>query len=308
MAESKPFVRTVAFFRLVKEVSLEGFPSRNWQNVLQTIHDDKVRLFPINGRDVDGEVFLQGKRLCLRLSNDRITAPRQRHTTTRERQPMRVRGADWEPTEECFIEFFEHNVFGMVSTNTSAPSHSTVARWLNWALNYQDSYRVKAVPMVNKQQWERLHEMRGVSVASVSLRPKDVEPSGSRILEYLWGAGRELGSNLRVELRISIERGAGNEEQRQRLLGESEAVLTELQNTPGLGVEKAEVRGKPDDGGPMEKIDLIEASFTRRTEIELTGTALDRSLNDYNAVEAVREAYTELRDALMTAIAADLEN
>jgi len=308
VAESKPFVRTVAFFRLVEDTSLDAFPARNWQNVLKTIHDAKVRLYPINRREVDGEVFQQGAALCLRLSNDRSTAPRQRNTTTRERRPMQVRGADWEPTEECFVEFFEHNVFGMVSTNTSAPSHSTVAHWLNRALNYQDTYRVKAVPMVNRQQWERLHAMRGVSAASVSLRPKDVEPSGSRILDYLWGAGRELGSNLRVELRVSIERGAGNDEQRHRLLDESEAILAELQNNPGLGVEKAEVRGKPEDGGPMEKIDLIEASFTRRTEIELTGTVRDRSLNDHNAIEAVREAYEELRHALLAAIAADHEN
>jgi len=71
VAESKPFVRTVAFFRLVEEASLEAYPARNWQSVLKGIHDAQVRLYTINGREVDGGVFQQGAALCLRLSNDR---------------------------------------------------------------------------------------------------------------------------------------------------------------------------------------------------------------------------------------------
>lgn len=305
MAEKK-FIRTVGFYRLVEEQSLEGFPARDWQRVLETLHDNKARVFPINGHEVDGEVFDYDGELCLRVSNDRTTAPRQRNTTTRERRPMRVRGVDWEPTEECFVRFFEHDIFGMVSTNTSAPSHSAVARWLTRALNYQGSDRLKAVAMVDKTQYERLRQMGAVSVASVALRPKDAEPGGRGLLEHSWLAARNVGSGVRVEIKVTVEKGANNQRERQSLLAESEAILEALQSGQDLGVEKAVVRGKPASGGPIEQIDLIEATFTRRTEVELAGTAFDRSLTERSAIEAVSESYEVLYDKLLAAIAADL--
>lgn len=291
---------TVAFYELVLGTTEQRFPGRNWQDDLHRMERDGPSSCAHSQGEIDGTVIRTSGERGLLLGTDRLTAPRQRNVTTNQRQAMKTRGEDWEPTEESFVRFYENNIFGLLRTSQSAPSHAAVAAYLNHAR--QPSSRWFAKPVVAKDRYERLSEMRGVSSVSVAARPKDVSDPRSSMVRDLLGLGTRLSEDVRIEVKITAARGASGGEDRDALLGTALSLLDDLNGPDGThSVEKAKVSALPVSGGPTEVIDLIEQRLTRAVLIPITSMA-SRVLDEAVAMSSIEEAYGELRDELRSAV------
>ena len=274
------------------------FPGLNWQQVLAQI-TPTTATHTLNERAIRGEVFKVAQHRYLELDVERDIAPRQRDRSTNQRAPLLTKGASWEVIEESFVAFFEHNIVRMVSSNQSAPSHSAVAGWLNRTIQPQ-SFRYYTKPIVSREMYHRLAEMRGVSLATFALKPSNATRQAPGLLQSMMAAVEGIGPGVRVELRVVAGRGKDKPESR-RLLDETLEINALLREGNPYGVEKAVVNGIPADGGSVEPINLIEQRLTIDREI-LIAEEQGKGLDEASAIEAIHEAENHLRDELHAAI------
>lgn len=295
---SKPC--TVAFFEVVHAKGQDQFTGINWQPELKRLGTSPTS-HTIDGKQVRGEVYeTDAKMRYLSLDTARTTMPRQRDTKTFKRAEMSTNGVDWEPIEEAFVAFFEHNIVGIAKTSNSAPSHVVLAQWLNRALNPSEKYYLR--PIVSTDRYQRLEAMRGVSLASITLHPQAAGAAQSSLIKSMLRVSRVVGSDLRIEVRIVPGRKKGKPEN-EKLLEEVHELLRDIQlDGDHSGVEKAVVNGIPENGGPVEPIGLIEQSLTSKRDVLLTVKNGAISLDEVSAVQAIQRAEEGLRDDLRAAL------
>ncbi|NLU61374.1 hypothetical protein HCA61_03750 [Rhodococcus sp. HNM0563] len=297
MADRKTKCRRVSFYQIVKQEDGDSFPGLNWQQVLARI-TPSTATHTLNNRDIRGEVFQLGQHRYLELDVERDLAPRQRDRSSNKRAPLLTNGDSWEVIEESFVAFFEHNVVGMVSSNQSAPSHAALAGWLNRTVQPQERYYAK--PIVSREMYHRLSEMRGVSLATFALKPSNASGQASGLLGSMLGAVEGIGPGVRVELRVVAGKSRDKPESR-RLLEETLEINGLLREGNPFGIEKAVVNGIPANGGSVEPINLIEQRLTMDREV-LIAKEEGKGLDETSAIDAIREAEDHLRDQLHAAI------
>lgn len=298
MADRKTKCRKVSFYQIVKQEDGDAFPGLNWQQVLARI-TPSTATHTVNGRDIRGEVFQVDQYRYLELDVERDLAPRQRDRSSNERAPLHTRGESWEVIEESFVGFFDHNVVGMVSSNQSAPSHAALAGWLNRTVQPQ-GLRYYAKPIVSREMYHRLSEMRGVSLATFALKPNNAAQQAPGLLRSMIEAVTDIGPGVRVELRVVAGKSRDKPES-GRLLAQTLEINDFIREGNPFGIEKAVVNGIPADGGAVEPINLIEQRLTMDREV-LIAKEKGKGLDEASAVEAIREAENHLRDELHAAI------
>lgn len=299
MVDRETKSRRVSFYQIVKQEDGEPFPGVNWQKVLARITPTSST-HTVNKRDIRGEIFNLGQYRYLELDVERDLAPRQRDRSTNLRAPLLTRGDSWEVIEESFVAFFNHNVVGMVTSSQSAPSHAALAGWLNRAVQ-PHGHRYYAKPIVSREMYHRLLDMRGVSLATFALRPNNAARQAHGLLGSMVEAAAGIGPGVRVELRVVAGKSKAKEEESRRLLAETLEIGGMLRDGNQFGVEKAVVNGIPDAGGPVEPINLIEQRLTMDREVLIAKEA-GKGLDESSAINAIREAEGHLRDELHAAI------
>lgn len=293
----------VSFYEVVKQPDEARFTPLNWQVELAKLGDN-ARTHGIGGKTVRGQVFRHGVNRHLVLDSERELLPRQRNRTTNERAPLGTNGADWEGMEETFIAFFDRNIIGIARSGNGAPSHPAIAGWLNQSLHPAERYFLR--PVVSRDRYQRLSEMKGVSVATFGLKPVNSGRPNSSFLQSLTDLSEGIGRDLRLEIKVVAGRRDGKPEN-AALLAQTLEVLADIQGDDShAGVDKAIVNGIPKDGSRIEPISLIEQNLTMQQDIPLSTTAGSTSLDENAAIDAIAAAEAHLRDDLYAAIGVPL--
>ena len=316
---------TVSFFQLhtfskdgshIREDSRNGKTSKSidslpaagvdWQTRLKDIAepvDAAVTTTPKaiqrNGKTVDGQVRKTAGKYAISLSVDRTIPPRERNLQTGERKGMAGSGQDWDPAEETVVTFYERNIFGLLSSNMGAPSHTDVARWLSqFSPPYSDSQaRWSARPITRTDVLDKLIKKKGftINAAEFKLRPNQMDKDDLSIFGLM---PSDLNKNRGME--VSIKFRAGRTKQKSQNAEEIADFVDEVVRTPIFTDENkvtgAKVAAKSAEG-EVQTYDLFSDRITHRATVRWD----DRNnSSDFmqSAVKTIDSVYSELRSIL----------
>ncbi|AMA00226.1 DUF6731 family protein [Corynebacterium glutamicum] len=254
---------------------------------------------PYNGRTLDGIVDGTLDKACLSLAIDRAINPRERRAAGGMRRKLKTSGAGWEAAEESVFVFFDRNIFGMISTNIGAPSHSALASWLNAYSPIDPSNlerRWKATPVVRKGVYEEVIKKRGMQVtnATFAFKPEDLEDPNAGIINVLMDRFSDTTSGLQVEIKISAGRFKNNHSNSKYIVKELEEILDSRE------ASRIKVKAK-EDGGRSREFDLIEDNIAYRVDLD------HDSLNEADTLapvanEEIRTGFEKVGELLLGAV------
>jgi hypothetical protein len=277
-------------------------PGVDWQATLRRLESRGTLECEYNDSDLEGLVVRSGGDRSLSLAVDRPTTPRQRNTTRPERAEMRTLGTEWEPVEETFVRFFPNNIVGLVRSTNSAPTHAALARWLNTharPAGHGQHATWFAQPIVDEDRYRAIRELGEVTWSSFAVKPATVAARrgmlGGMFDEYL-----DYSEGLRVEIKVSAGRGRAAEANKERMLHMAQEA-TELYEE-GVPFERAIVRGRPQGGGALEEINLLEHKLTAKFEIPVGEANGSRSLSEQVVFGEIQRGYVEMSEQLQDAI------
>lgn len=283
--------KTVSFWRLLDLKTGAPRAQVDWQSALTSHQAAGPRMFDgVTGESVE-EMHL--KRLV--LARDRGTAPRQQERVSGRKNPMRTAGASWDVIEEAFVSFLDvGNVFAYVRSSIAAPPPSAVGAWLSRA-HMPGTEPWKVEPLIDREQYKAMRDAPELLWLEVVTRPPaDLDPSGG-LLGTIMGL-RSLG-NVKIQIRVSADRGADNAGTRRRLRTEASDLLEEMAANPEL-ISKAVVKVP----GVVDPIDLIEHHLTAKGRISIPLGTTNRSITEervFNLMDAqANRLYETVRRAV----------
>lgn len=293
MANRKVVEKTVSFWRLMDLETGRPVTQVDWQLELEAL--ERRGALTVDG--VTGEVVDEMSQRRLVLSRDRGTAPRQQERTSGRKSPLRTSGAGWDVIEEAFISFQTvGNVFAYLRSSISAPPPSAVGAWLTRA-RLPAARHWSVEPLIDAELLAAVRRAGEILWVEVTARPPaDLEESSG-----LWGAIYELRQlgNVKVEIKISTERGAGNAGTRRRLKEESLSILEQIAETPELIVKAvAKVPGLPDP------IDLIHHHLTAKGKVSIPVGGRNRSITEERVFNLMDAQANRLSDNIRRAVGA----
>jgi hypothetical protein len=285
--------KTVSFWRLLDLGTGQPVPQVDWQAQLQALQVRGSQT--LDG--ITGEAVLEMQQHRLVLSRDRGTAPRQQDRTSGRKNPMRTAGPGWDVIEEAFVSFMDvGNVFAYVRSSIAAPPPSAVGAWLSRA-HIPPGRTWKVEPLIDQEQYQAVRRAPELLWVEVVARPAaDVEADGG-LLGSILGM-RRLG-DVKVEIRVSTDRGADNAGTRRRIKTEAVDLLEEIAAHPGL-ITKA-VAKVP---GIVDPIDLIEHHLTAKGSISIPLGGRNRSITEERVFNLMDAQANRLYDAVRRAVGA----
>lgn len=299
MARSQKTV-TIRFFELVLSPSLDRVEGREWGRSLSALGEDLLPPVRHGQGEIDGHVYGPVGAAALSLTVERVMAARQRNLSLNERKSMRTDGAGWQPAEESFAVFFEDNVFGLLRTSNSAPSHTAVANWLSHfsppRVRQSPGSRWHAKPVVNESVWDELRDSgREINVVDFTLRPDDAPPLpgnviGSCIREIRGG----YHEGVEIKLTIRAGRSRGADHNRSQNYAEIQSIL-EADGPEHSFVKSAKAMVQPPGGGAQEEIDLLHQRIAKTVDIPVPESDPEGVELGVIAASEIRRAYGEMR-------------
>ncbi|MGH8963766.1 MAG: hypothetical protein ACRDXB_00290 [Actinomycetes bacterium] len=206
-----------------------------------------------------------------------------------------------ETTAMCFTGF--GNVLGMMQGSTSAPSHKSLQNWINGLKLFEE--RIVVRPLLSRAEIERLQTAEGASRVEIRLGSSQsaaLAQKQGRLARFLRHAREEYG-DIRVTMVISIPRGKGRSEDRQKLLDD----LRDMQEImpEAADVAKARLVYAEADGDEYSRLaEFVEHHITAKAKVPAVDDE-GRSIRIPSAVRVIlnqAEAHSaELR------LAADVE-
>lgn len=294
---------TIRFFELVLTPSLERPGARDWVAVLNALRDRRMRALNHGQSELDGHVFGPDAAPGLSLTVDRAMAARQRNLASNSRKSMRTDGGQWQPAEESFAVFFDHNVFGLLRTSTAAPSHVAVAKWMTNCSPPQDRHNPGsqwlAQPVVNETIWEELRrDGREFNSIDFVLRPEEAPAMGSSMVgSFARSIAGPYDEGVEIEVKIRAGRRRGADHNRDRNAYEAQELFEASAANPDF-IKSARAFVRPPGGGKQEEIDLIHQRIAQSVEIPIPRTDEDGEDLATIAAAEIRRAYNDLRSEI----------
>ncbi|WP_172651081.1 hypothetical protein [Rhodococcus opacus] len=215
---------------------------------------------------------------------------------------MATLGSEWEPVEETFVRFFTNNIVGLVRSTNSAPTHAALARWLNRYAKpsgYGNNATWFAQPIIDEDRYLALRQMGEVTTSTFAVKAATVRQNRG-MLGGMFDQFLDYEEGLRIEVHMSAGRGRPAQENRERMLD----MAREAANLHAEGVpfDRAVVRARPDGGGTVETINLLEHKLTKQFEVPVGGDDGPRSLSEQLIFGEIRTAFSSMQEALQDAI------
>lgn len=316
---------TVSFFQLhtisedgshIRESAKDDKPKRShkslpvsdadWQKRLKNIAKPGDAASPRSpktiqrsGKTVDGQVRNADGKFAISLSVERTIPPRERNLQTGERKGMAGSGKGWDPAEETVVTLYERNIFGLLSSNLGAPSHTDVARWLTqYSPPYSGSQaRWLAKPITRPDILDKLIKKQGLTInsAEFTLRPNQMDEKDLGIFGLI---RRHFNQNPGMEMSVSFRAGRTKHkgENAQEIANFVDDVVRAPVFSDGDKVKRAKVSAKPEEG-EAQFYDLFSDRITHRVAIKWDDT---RNRSDFmkSAVATIDNVYSDLKPVL----------
>lgn len=252
-----------------------------------------------NEKIVDGQVREADGKFAISLSVDRAIPPRERNLQTGERKGMAGSGKGWEPAEETVVTLYERNIFGLLSSNIGAPTHTDMARWLTeYSPPYSDSNaRWIAKPITRPEILEQLINKKGLKInsAEFTIRPNQMDEEDLGIFGLM---PQKLNQNQGMEIAIAFR--AGRTKNKGSNAREIAGFVDDIVKAPMFRdedkVKRAKVGAKPDEG-ETQFYDLFSDRITHRTKIKWDDRQ-NRSDFMKSAVTTIDYVYSDLKPVL----------
>lgn len=278
----------------------------DWQTRLKDIAEPEdststrsPKIIKRNEKTVDGQVREAAGKLAISLSADRAIPPRERNLQTGERKGMAGSGEGWEPAEETVVTLYERNIFGLLSSNIGAPSHTDVARWLTqYSPPYSGSQaRWIAKPITRPEILEQLIKKKGLSInsAAFTIRPNQMDEGDLGIFGLM---PRKFNQNPGMEMSITFR--AGRTKNKRENAREIAGFVDDIVKAPIFRdeekVKNAKVGAKPDQG-ETQFYDLFSDRITHRAKIKWDDSQ-NRSDFMKAAVATIDSVYSDFKSVL----------
>jgi len=243
----------------------------DWQSELGQL---ARRTAPVNGA-VSGDVTTVNGIDRLVISRPRDTAPRQYHRSSRSKSALQMSGPDWDPIEEAFITFLDDkNAFAYVRSSIAAPPPSIVAAWLTNANIPNRSVAWKAEPLIDPAALQKVQSTGAALWVDIVARPPQQAVGDGQGLLASIADLRSVGSDLKVEVKISTTRAPSNSPTRQRIYNEAMDAYSTL--AASNLIDRAHIK----IAGEAQPIDLINHHLTYKQSASFRVGGRDRSLTE----------------------------
>lgn len=201
----------------------------------------------------------------------------------------------------CFLTF--GNIVAIMQGSQAAPSHRSLQTWLNGLHVFGDT-RLVVRPLVSRAEVERLRTAEGATRAEIRIGRSQVEAlrdHQGRLARMLRLASDEYG-DIDVTMIISVPRGRGRDEDRQRLLDD----LRDLGDVvPGIAERARATLVYAEQSGPeyRQLIELVEHHITAKRHVAAVNDE-GRSIRISSAVSVILDAAAQHEPELRLAVEA----
>jgi hypothetical protein len=202
----------------------------------------------------------------------------------------------------CFLPF--GNVLGLMQGSTSAPTHKCLQAWLN-GLTFFPGTPLVVRPVLSRAEVEKLRTASGASKIEIrigSSKMSALADKSGRLASFLHRASLEYGE-VDVTVIISVPRGKGHDEDRERLLAD----LRDLAEVaPGAAERARATLVYAEEHGPEYRrlVELVEHHITAKCRV----AAVDeegQSIRVLSGVGAILGVAAEHEEELRQAVDAD---
>lgn len=175
------------------------------------------------------------------------------------------------------------NVIGVMQGSTAAPGSKSLENWVNGLKLFTKPVVVR--PLLSKAEVQKLATASGATKVEIRIgahKAQALQNKSGRLARFLRTASDDYG-DLRVTVTISIPRGGGREEDRQRLLAD----LQDLEDVmPGAAdMAKAKLVYTNSNGGEYAQLaEFVEHHITAKRRVP----AVDEEGNSIRILSAVQ--------------------
>lgn len=298
--------RTVQFYEIVKSESGEQHRMQpaDWDGVLAKIADASLqdRTYVADETYVGHAIVVEGEYHLLlhrvKSAGEWLSVINWDTGEWRELE-NKAREGYVDSTVISFLPF--GNVIGLMQGSTAAPSHRALERWLN-GRKFFNGLTLVARPVVSRAEVQRLSTASGANKVEIRIGSSKVaalaEKHG-RLASMFRRASEDYG-DINVTMIISVPRGRGRQEDRERLLAD----VRELADVVPEAAERARaalVYTDPSGQDSSRLVELVEHNITAKRRV----AALDEdgnSIRIMSAVHAILEVADEHRTELRAAV------
>jgi hypothetical protein len=201
----------------------------------------------------------------------------------------------------CFLSF--GNIIAIMQGSQSAPTHRSLQTWLN-GLQFFPGTRLVVRPLVSRAQVEKLRTAEGATRAEIRIGRSQAEAlrdRQGRLARMLRIASDEYG-DINVTMIISVPRGKGRREDRERLLDD----LRDLDEVvPGIAERARATLVYADPAGPeySQLVELVEHHITAKRRVSAVNDR-GESIRISSAVSVMLDVAAEHEPELRLAVAA----
>ena len=200
----------------------------------------------------------------------------------------------------CFLSF--GNIVAIMQGSLSAPTHRSLATWLN-GLHLFGNTRLVVRPVVSRAQVERLRTAEGAIELRSACRSQAeaLQDHQGQLARMLRLASDEYG-DINVTMIISVPRGKGREEDRRRLLED----LQDLGDVvPGIAERARATLVYAEPSGPeyRQLVELVEHNITAKRYVSAVNEE-GRSIRISSAVSVILDAAAHHEPELRLAVEA----
>lgn len=202
----------------------------------------------------------------------------------------------------CFLPF--GNVIGLMQGSASAPTHKSLQTWLN-GLKLFPEMPLAVRPLVSRAEIERLRTASGASKIEIRIgrsKMAALADKTGRLASFLHRASLEYG-DVDVTVIISVPRGTGHDEDRERLLED----LRDLEEIVPEAAERARAKLVfAEDHGPdyQRLVELVEHHITAKRRVAALNDE-GQSIRILSGVDAILSVAAEHEEELRLAVDAD---